>query len=98
MSDGTRTRGIQDHNLALYQLSYAHHCCRATARRALPGRTSRGTQKYSGPRPLARPRPRAPQLPEVPTPEVPTPEVPTPEVPTPEVPRALVPSGAVGSV
>ena len=25
MSDGIRTRDIQDHNLALYQLSYAHH-------------------------------------------------------------------------
>ena len=24
-SNGTRTRGIQDHNLALYQLSYARH-------------------------------------------------------------------------
>jgi hypothetical protein len=24
-SDGTRTHGIQDHNLALYQLSYARH-------------------------------------------------------------------------
>jgi hypothetical protein len=60
VSDGTRTRDIQDHNLALYQLSYAHHRCRATAERALPGRTSRGFQKYSGPRPAARPRPRAP--------------------------------------
>lgn len=25
VSDGTRTRDIQDHNLALYQLSYTHH-------------------------------------------------------------------------
>ena len=25
MSDGTRTRDIQNHNLELYQLSYAHH-------------------------------------------------------------------------
>ena len=28
MSDGTRTRDIQDHNLVLYQLNYAHHCMR----------------------------------------------------------------------
>ncbi len=28
-SNGTRTRGIQDHNLALYQLSYARHRERA---------------------------------------------------------------------
>jgi hypothetical protein len=28
-SNGTRTRGIQDHNLALYQLSYARHWERA---------------------------------------------------------------------
>ena len=25
VSEGTRTLGIQDHNLALYQLSYTHH-------------------------------------------------------------------------
>lgn len=25
MSDGTRTRDIQDHNLTLYQLNYTHH-------------------------------------------------------------------------
>ena len=25
MTDGTRTRDIQDHNLELYQLSYGHH-------------------------------------------------------------------------
>ena len=25
VSDGTRTRDIQNHNLELYQLSYAHH-------------------------------------------------------------------------
>ena len=25
MSDGARTRDHQDHNLVLYQLSYAHH-------------------------------------------------------------------------
>ena len=25
VSEGTRTPDIQDHNLALYQLSYAHH-------------------------------------------------------------------------
>ena len=43
VSDGTRTRDIQDHNLALYQLSYAHHRCQVTAERALPGRTSRGS-------------------------------------------------------
>ena len=35
VSDGIRTRDIQDHNLALCQLSYAHHCCRTTAERAL---------------------------------------------------------------
>lgn len=28
-SNGTRTRDIQDHNLALYQLSYARHSRRA---------------------------------------------------------------------
>ena len=26
VSDGVRTRDPQDHNLVLYQLSYAHHC------------------------------------------------------------------------
>src|SRR5271156_390398 len=26
VSDGTRTRDIQDHNLTLYQLNYTHHC------------------------------------------------------------------------
>jgi hypothetical protein len=26
VSDGTRTRDSQDHNLVLYQLNYAHHC------------------------------------------------------------------------
>jgi hypothetical protein len=25
VSDGTRTRDIQDHNLTLYQLNYTHH-------------------------------------------------------------------------
>ncbi len=25
VTDGARTRDIQDHNLALYQLSYGHH-------------------------------------------------------------------------
>jgi hypothetical protein len=25
VSDGTRTRDIQDHNLVLYQLNYTHH-------------------------------------------------------------------------
>ena len=25
VTDGTRTRDVQDHNLALYQLSYGHH-------------------------------------------------------------------------
>lgn len=25
VSDGTRTRGILDHNQVLYQLSYTHH-------------------------------------------------------------------------
>jgi len=29
VSDGIRTRDIQDHNLALCQLSYAHHAVRA---------------------------------------------------------------------
>ena len=46
VSDGIRTRDIQDHNLALCQLSYAHHrhpaYGSATAERALPRRTSRG--------------------------------------------------------
>jgi len=49
----------------------------------LPGRTSRGFQKYSGPRALARPRPRARQV---------------PEVRAPEAPRAPAPSAAAGSV
>lgn len=26
VSDGTRTRDSQDHNLVLYQLNYTHHC------------------------------------------------------------------------
>lgn len=25
VTNGTRTRDVQDHNLALYQLSYGHH-------------------------------------------------------------------------
>ena len=36
VTDGTRTRDIQDHNLALYQLNYGHHVgrqCATTARR-----------------------------------------------------------------
>jgi len=41
-----------------------------TARRALPGRTSRGTQKYSGPGPsmLQVPEPTAPEGPRAPVP------------------------------
>ena|GEM_PF-3764045 len=31
VSDGTRTRDIQDHNLTLYQLNYTHHGCVPTA-------------------------------------------------------------------
>jgi hypothetical protein len=27
VSDGTRTRGLLDHNQELYQLSYTHHAC-----------------------------------------------------------------------
>jgi hypothetical protein len=27
VTDGTRTRDVQDHNLALCQLSYGHHRC-----------------------------------------------------------------------
>lgn len=27
VSDGTRTRDTQDHNLVLYQLNYTHHVC-----------------------------------------------------------------------
>ena len=30
VSDGTRTRDIQDHNLTLYQLNYTHHGRHAT--------------------------------------------------------------------
>lgn len=26
VTDGTRTRDSQDHNLVLYQLNYGHHC------------------------------------------------------------------------
>ena len=33
MTDGTRTRDVQDHNLALYQLSYGHQI----AAELLPG-------------------------------------------------------------
>ncbi len=33
MSDGARTRDLQDHNLALCQLSYAHHVTRSTRNR-----------------------------------------------------------------
>lgn len=36
-SDGIRTHGIQDHNLALYQLSYARH----TPRRAVYAEATR---------------------------------------------------------
>jgi hypothetical protein len=28
VTDGTRTRDSQDHNLVLYQLNYSHHCRR----------------------------------------------------------------------
>ena len=31
MTDGTRTRDVQDHNLALYQLSYGHRMRRREA-------------------------------------------------------------------
>jgi hypothetical protein len=31
VTDGTRTRDIQDHNLALYQLNYGHHVGRQCA-------------------------------------------------------------------
>lgn len=34
VSDGTRTRDIQDHNLTLYQLNYTHHGCVPTRRPA----------------------------------------------------------------
>ena len=27
VTDGTRTRDTQDHNLVLYQLNYSHHRC-----------------------------------------------------------------------
>jgi hypothetical protein len=33
VSDGTRTRDIQDHNLVLYQLNYTHHDRRTDDRR-----------------------------------------------------------------
>ncbi len=36
VSDGTRTRDIQDHNLTLYQLNYTHHC-REPAQRCMLG-------------------------------------------------------------
>ena len=32
MTDGTRTRDVQDHNLALYQLSYGHRLSPEPAR------------------------------------------------------------------
>jgi hypothetical protein len=32
VSDGTRTRDIQDHNLTLYQLNYTHHRRQTTTR------------------------------------------------------------------
>ena len=31
VTDGTRTRDVQDHNLALYQLSYGHHQTRRSS-------------------------------------------------------------------
>src|SRR5271155_1799309 len=34
VSDGTRTRDIQDHNLTLYQLNYTHHRRRPDTRGA----------------------------------------------------------------
>src|ERR1700733_12951384 len=36
VSDGTRTRDIQDHNLTLYQLNYTHHCCQPPRRHTAP--------------------------------------------------------------
>lgn len=33
VSDGTRTRDFQDHNLVLYQLNYTHHRRRLHVRR-----------------------------------------------------------------
>jgi len=58
-NDGSRTRDIQDHNLALYQLSYVRHSRRgvygvqpAAVNRAVPGcawkcRASRATASSS---------------------------------------------------
>ncbi len=35
VSDGTRTRDTQDHNLVLYQLNYTHHSYRTEPSRVL---------------------------------------------------------------
>src|SRR3981081_4569586 len=57
VSDGTRTRDIQDHNLTLYQLNYTHHC-----RQTRSGDVDTSCSGPWGPNPFppARPvRPRA---------------------------------------
>ena len=46
VTDGTRTRDIQDHNLALYQLNYGHHVgrqCATPGRRLHPGNAGQGS-------------------------------------------------------
>ncbi len=64
VSDGIRTHDIQDHNLALCQLSYAHHR-RGRKRRAAP-RSIPGSAHQSEPGSLAGrgrlPAPAAPVL------------------------------------
>lgn len=48
MSDGTRTRGILDHNQVLYQLSYTHHDRRFVA--WFPDRLRKSVQGPKGAR------------------------------------------------
>lgn len=46
VTDGTRTRDIQDHNLVLYQLNYGHH------HRCFTGAVDTSVTLVPGPNPL----------------------------------------------
>src|ERR1700722_8120584 len=56
VSDGTRTRDIQDHNLTLYQLNYTHHC-----RQTRSGDVDTSCSGPSGPNPFPPARPVQPR-------------------------------------
>ncbi len=47
VSDGTRTRGILDHNQVLYQLSYTHHATAPTALRTMVAGAALGVTAWA---------------------------------------------------